>query len=241
MRIYSLADLHLSLGVPEKTMEVFGGPWLDYHAKIQRNWVATVSPQDVVLLPGDISWAMDLAQAEKDFAFLGKLPGMKYMIRGNHDYWSSASQVKISKALPPNVHYLSQGFSLLTSTLAIVGVRLWNYPEIRIDPPSFLETPYTERDEKIFLRELGRLERALAAVPEEVERIIVMTHYPPISSDGSPGPVSKLLEANGKVTTCVFGHLHNLPEGFQGFGEVRGIRYLLVAADYVDFSPQEIQ
>ncbi|WP_100934530.1 metallophosphoesterase [Candidatus Chlamydia corallus] len=245
MHIYGLADLHLALGVPKKTMEVFGEPWIGYHQKIRSRWEAIVNPEDIVLLPGDISWAMNLSEAHKDFAFIGDLPGTKYMIRGNHDYWSSASRSKIVQALPPSLYYLTQGFTLLKPHLAIVGVRLWDSPTICVKSECLLVPPvqeklYTEQDEKIFLREFGRLKRAIAALPKEVTEVIVMTHYPPISSDGTSGPVSELLETDGRVSLCLFGHLHKVRRPIDGFGNIRGIQYLLVAADYVDFIPQEV-
>ncbi|SPN73726.1 Predicted phosphoesterase or phosphohydrolase,Calcineurin-like phosphoesterase [Chlamydia serpentis] len=245
MNIYGLADLHLALGVPQKTMEIFGEPWIGYHEKIRNRWEALVTPEDLVLLAGDISWAMNLSEAGKDFAFLGDLPGTKYMIRGNHDYWSSASTSKIVKALPPSLYYLAQGFALVAPNLAVVGVRLWDSPTICVKnhcllTPFIEEKPYTEQDEKIFLREVGRLKRALAALPKEVAQVIVMTHYPPISSDGTPGPISELLETDGRISLCLFGHLHSVQRPINGFGNIRGINYLLVAADYVDFTPQEV-
>ncbi|AAP04886.1 metallophosphoesterase [Chlamydia caviae] len=247
MQIYAIADLHLAIGVPEKTMEIFGEPWISYHEKIRERWEKIVNPEDIVLLPGDISWAMHIEEAKKDFAFLGSLPGTKYMIRGNHDYWSSASTTKITQVLPENVHYLAQGFSLLHPEIAIVGVRLWDSPTIRVAPECFQsplpekERHYSEKDEKIFSRELGRLQRALEAVPQNIEQIIVMTHYPPISSDGTPGPVSQMLEADGRISHCLFGHMHKVSSPLKGFGMIGTIDYRLVAADYIDFIPQVIQ
>lgn len=248
MRIYGLADLHLALGVPQKTMEIFGEPWTNYHEKIQKFWMQNVLSEDIVLLPGDISWAMNLEEAEKDFQFLASLPGTKYMIRGNHDYWSSASATKLSKYLPSNIHYLSQGHAMLSEHRAVVGVRLWDSPSINPGANIFaqqLEAPifgnnYSEKDEKIFLREYHRLQRAFQALPEEVEEVIVMTHYPPISFDGTPSVVSELLEADGRVSHCLFGHLHNVRKPLEGFGMIRGITYSLLAADYLNFTPQVI-
>ena len=244
MRIFALADLHLSLGVPEKTMELFGEPWIGYHHKIETHWQELVTQQDIVCLPGDISWAMHLEEAQVDFDFLESLPGTKYMIRGNHDYWSSASATKLSKVLPETLHYLARGYVLLNPFQAIVGVRLWDDQDIQLcfgDHGQVSEgRALTLQDEKIFLRELGRLERALNELPSSVEDVLVMTHYPPISNDGTPGLVSKLLESDGRVSRCLFGHLHKVPRPFPGFGNIRGINYTLVAADYVDFTPQVV-
>lgn len=245
MRVFALADLHLSFGAPEKTMEVFGEPWIGYHHKIEKRWREVITPEDIVCLPGDISWAMRLEEAQTDFQFLGSLPGIKYMIRGNHDYWSSASASKLATVLPENLHYLSQGYVLLNAYQALVGVRLWDSRDICVQWEDACESSHekvlTEQDEKIFFRELGRLERALKQLPSSVEEVLVMTHYPPISNDGSPGLVSKLLEADGRVSHCLFGHLHKVPRPFPGFGKIRGIDYMLVAADYVDFIPQVVR
>ncbi|AQT77581.1 metallophosphoesterase [Chlamydia gallinacea] len=246
MRIYGIADLHLAIGVPEKTMEVFGEPWIAYHEKIKNRWREVVSPQDIVLLPGDISWAMRLEQVKKDFAFIDSLPGTKYMIRGNHDYWSSASAAKINQVLPSSLHYLSQGMCVIHPKLAVVGVRLWDSSSIYIAPQCFQDTgnPHYhevgESDEKIFLREQGRLRRALDSVPKNIEQIIVMTHYPPISSDGSLGSLAHMLEADKRISHCIFGHMHKVRVPLEGFGYIRGIQYSLVAADYLDFVPQRI-
>ncbi|WP_083584935.1 metallophosphoesterase [Chlamydia trachomatis] len=243
MRIFALADLHLSLGVPEKTMEVFGEPWVGYHQKIEKHWRDIVSSDDIVCLPGDISWAMRLEEAQVDFRFLGALPGIKYMIRGNHDYWSSASSAKLANVLPETLHYLSKGYVLLNAHQAIVGVRLWDSSDICLHWETQHDGPQrvlTEQDDKIFLREYGRLERALKELPASVEDVLVMTHYSPVSNDGTPGRVSNLLEMDGRVSRCLFGHLHKVPRPFPGFGNIRGIEYTLVAADYVDFIPQVV-
>ena len=104
----------------------------------------------------------------------------------------------------------------------------------------FLFEKQYESDEKIFLREQGRLRRALDSVPKNIEQIIVMTHYPPISSDGSLGSVAHMLEADKRISHCIFGHMHKVRVPLEGFGYIRGIQYSLVAADYLDFVPQRI-
>lgn len=244
MPIYALADMHLSFGSPEKTMEVFGDPWINYHHKIKAAWEATVSPEDVVLLPGDISWAKSPDDVIKDFNWIADLPGMKYMIRGNHDYWSSIATSRLQTLLPSSLSYLFQGTILLRPDLAVVGVRLWDTSDIVVAAECFdypvIPKALTDQDEKIFLREFRRMERALASLPNSVEEIVVMTHYPPISSDGTPGRVSSLLEKDGRVTHVLFGHLHKVKAPIPGFGKIRGIQYHLVAADYVNFIPQAI-
>ena len=87
MAIYALADLHLSLSNPEKSMELFGKQWAGYIDRIVEGWNRTVKPEDTVLIPGDISWATYIEKAEEDFSFISSLPGRKLLSRGNHDYW----------------------------------------------------------------------------------------------------------------------------------------------------------
>ena len=90
MRIFALGDLHLSFdnnGEIYKPMGIFGENWHDHHQKIKDNWEKEVNPQDIVLVPGDISWAMKLEEASYDLEFLSHLPGRKIMVRGNHDLW----------------------------------------------------------------------------------------------------------------------------------------------------------
>src|SRR5690606_13572844 len=88
LNIFAIGDLHLP-GRQDKPMDVFGSAWENHPQKIREAWREVVSEDDVVLVPGDISWAMTLADAEDDLAYLGSLPGRIIMIRGNHDYWWS--------------------------------------------------------------------------------------------------------------------------------------------------------
>ena len=86
MQLYGIGDLHLSLGVPEKPMDIFHG-WENYMQLLEQHWRAMVQPEDTVVLAGDLSWGMTLPQAKADFAFLETLPGQKIILKGNHDYW----------------------------------------------------------------------------------------------------------------------------------------------------------
>ena len=86
MAIYTIGDLHLSFST-NKPMDVFGDIWKDYEEKIKQNWLEKVKANDIVILPGDFSWAMYLEETEKDFEFINNLPGKKILLKGNHDYW----------------------------------------------------------------------------------------------------------------------------------------------------------
>lgn len=233
--VFAIADLHLAYGVPEKTMEVFGGKWVGYMEKLTRGWRETVGEEDLVLLPGDFSWAMTLQQAQADFAWLESMPGTKLLIRGNHDYWWS-SLAKVRAALPPSCHAL-QNDALLWQGVAIGGTRLWDTPEFGF---GFTEGGEEGEDkERIFVRELNRLELSLKQLDPRAAVRIALTHYPPIGRALQPSRASALLEKYG-ITHCLFGHLHNQSPEEGRFGLLNGIQYILTAADYLDFKPLRI-
>lgn len=244
MKIWAIADLHLSFSVPEKTMEVFGPEWIGYAQKIESNWKERICEDDLVLIAGDISWAMHLEQAKIDLAWIDQLPGTKVMIKGNHDYWWS-SLSKVQKALPPSIHVI-QNTVFNWKGVSVAGTRLWDTEEYAFD--SFIEfkgtRPVSSKEEKkdqerIFLRELDRLELSLKSLDKKASLRIAMTHYPPIGSDLHASKVSALLEKYD-VEICVFGHLHSLKQGVELFGSRGPIAYHLTSCDYLDFCPLQI-
>jgi predicted phosphohydrolase len=246
MAIWAIGDLHLSFGVPGKEMSLFGDLWNDHHEKIKAFWDANVHPDDLVLIPGDISWAMRLAEAEADLKWVDERPGTKVMIRGNHDYWWDSAS-KIRKVLPPSLHIISND-AYLWNDVAIGGVRLWDTSEFRFGPfiqvsgPKPLPVETTEKleeDDKVFQRELSRLELSLKAMKKDASLKIVMTHYPPISADLKDSSVSKLLESYG-IHICVFGHLHSLKKESKLFGVKNDIAYHLVSCDWLNFRLHKI-
>lgn len=252
MIIWAIADLHLSFGVPNKEMAIFGTVWKDHALQIAQNWQNLVKPEDLVLLPGDISWAMDPKDALADLMWVDKLPGSKMMIRGNHDYWWS-SLSKVQAILPPSIRAIHNNALTWGDNVVIGGTRLWDSSEFNFGPlidvqPS-QKPPKQQQDiavlqeekEKIFQRELGRLEISLKAMQQTKRPIrIVMTHYPPIGADLQDSKAAQLLEKYG-VQVCVFGHLHNLYKGQKIFGERNGVRYILTACDYTNFFPVRIK
>lgn len=246
MAVWAIADLHLSFGVLDKQMDVFGEKWRDHPQKIESHWRHKIREEDLVLLAGDISWGMTLAEALPDLEWIDRLPGTKVMIRGNHDYWWSAIS-KLRKALPPSIHAI-QHDAYLWKGVGIAGARLWDSFEYDFDGyVEMIDTdrtkPLTEQDldqdraEKIFMREFQRLESSLKDLSPKATTRLVMTHYPPLGAHLGESRVSRLLE-KFHVDVCVFGHVHNMTHA-KGplFGEQRGIRYLLTAADYIDFDP----
>lgn len=248
MTIWALADLHLSFGVPNKEMDVFGAKWKNHPEKIHSHWTQQVKPDDLVLLPGDISWAMDVEAAMPDLEWIHALPGTKLMLRGNHDYWWT-SLSKIEKIMPPSIHLLQNNI-FRWGDVAIGGARLWDTPEFTYQEYiEFVDNPrankLTERShepremEKIFMRELGRLELSLKALPKDAKVRIAITHYPPVGPHLSESRASQLLEKYN-ITHCAFGHIHNLKQGIPLFGTKNGIEYTMVACDYVNFHPIQI-
>ncbi len=248
MAIWAIADLHLSFGVPNKQMDVFGPQWVGYTHKIEQAWKTSITPDDLVLIAGDISWAKFVEEARPDLEWIDHLPGTKVLLKGNHDYWWG-SLSKLKTILPPSCH-LIQNNSWMWKDVAIAGTRLWDVPGIGfaslIDFKQYECTKaLTESDEspdsiKIYQRELGRLEMSLKSIPPHAKKRIVMTHYPPIGPDFQETEASRLLEKY-QVDICVFGHLHNVKPGLKLFGEHHGVQYFLTACDYLeDFKPVRI-
>ena len=230
MRLFAIGDLHLP-GGDEKPMDVFGDHWEDHFAKIAQDWQQRVTEEDVVLIPGDTSWAMQLASAIPDLQAIGALPGRKILIKGNHDYWwGGIGQVR--RALPEGMQAIQHDVVDLGDAV-VCGTRGWAYPTE--------ETPLSQEDERIFNREMIRLELALqSAVKIAGERpIVVMLHYPPLYNLDKDTPFTRVLEKY-PVHTVVYGHLHGagIRAGFTG--EWQGIRYLLASCDSLGFALAEV-
>lgn len=247
MTIWALSDPHLSFGTKDKSMEVFGPDWLHHAEKIEAGWLSKVEPHDLVLVPGDISWAMRLDEAKKDLEWLDALPGKKLIVKGNHDFWW-ASAAKMQAVMPPSIFYL-QNSVFNWNDVTIGGARLWDTPEysfarfIQFTPnPKEKKAPMAvpEEDEKIFTRELMRLELSLKQLDPKAKHKMAITHYPPIGADLEPSRASAILESYG-ISNCVFGHLHSLKKEFLPlFGAARGVNYVLASCDAIDFTPIKI-
>jgi predicted phosphohydrolase len=247
MAIFAIADLHLSLSAPDKDMAIFGAAWEGYQEKIRHQWCHSVGPDDLVLVAGDICWAMKFEQALTDLAWIHDLPGTKILLRGNHDYWWS-SMSKMKKLLPPSLHLLHNN-AFTWGSIGICGARLWDTDEFSFlehvvvsgpkAPPQMPTEEQRLEQTKIFQREVQRLDLSLKALPKEVSAKIAMTHYPPVGPQLQPTAVSRLLD-QAHVDTCVFGHLHSMQPDAIRFGAVGKTEYRFVAADAVDFAPQLI-
>lgn len=231
MKVFAIGDLHLP-GGQDKPMDVFGSAWEDHPRVIREAWLRLVGPDDVVLVPGDISWAMTLEQARDDLAYLGDLPGRIVLIRGNHDYWWSAIG-RVRAALPPNVEAIQNDHVMLDDGWAVCGSRGWVVP----GGPGYDPT----EDDKLYERERQRLQLSLESAAEAGARhIFVMLHYPPVNDRHEPSAFTRLMEEH-PVRHCIYGHMHG-PAGRRALnGERNGIKYRMVACDGIGFEPVLIE
>jgi len=224
MNIYSISDLHLDIN-NTKPMDIFGPVWNNYLDKIIDSWNELVKDEDIVILAGDYSWAMKLEEVEPDFEFLNKLKGTKIIIRGNHDYWWSGIG-KVREKLPQGIYAL-QNDAIKIGKYIFCGNRGWLIPEGKQN---------TEENQKIYAREIIRLELSLKAAQKlkesEDEEIIFITHYPPFNNKVEPSEYTKMLEMYD-VKKVVFGHLHGYVNPKMLYNEINGIKYYLTSCDAV--------
>lgn len=235
MRIWAIADLHLSFAAP-KPMDVFGDRWRDHPRRIAAAWRERITDDDLVLLAGDTSWALKLPEALVDLQWIAELPGHKVLTKGNHDYWWDTAR-KRRAALPPCLS-LVEADAIAFGGWVLCGTRGWVTP----GHPTF--NPDT--DERIYNRELGRLERALAAAQRlsiadgEQKPIGVLLHYPPFYPDGKPTRFASMIAEAG-AQFCAYGHLHRRSDWNVAVQGVRdGVRYHLTAGDFLNFVPSLI-
>lgn len=230
MNIFAIGDLHLSFSNP-KPMDIFGDNWTDHPEKIKAAWEAMVGEDDLVLIPGDISWAMNLEEAEPDLKYIAELPGRKVMIRGNHDYWWSTIS-KVRKFVDPSITVL-QNDSVTIGDLTIAAARGWDCPG---------SYHFDEHDRQVYEREIGRLKLSLDhAMKQKPEHLWVMLHYPPTNEKHQSSGFLEVLQQY-PVEKVIYGHLHG-KDGHRGAleGLHHGIEYHLVACDYINFTPLRLR
>ncbi len=225
MAIFAIGDLHLSLGTT-KPMDIFRG-WENYVERLRENWLAAVSPQDTVVLAGDTSWAMKLEDCAADFAFLHSLPGKKLLLKGNHDYWwttMARMNAYLSECGFTDLSFLHNN-CVFAQGVALCGTRGW------------LFDAGEAHDEKVMLRECGRLRASLCAA-KDAEKIVFL-HYPPVSTQANAAEIIAILHEFG-VKRCFYGHLHgaSIPRAVQGTAD--GVEYRLISADALRFFPYKI-
>jgi predicted phosphohydrolase len=231
MNVWAIADLHLSFARPDRR-ERYAARWRDHAAKIETNWRAAVRPEDLVLLPGDLSMARNHRDLQPDLVWLDRLPGTKVLSPGNHDSWWNGAE-NIRPLLRRSLHVVG-GDALAIAGVIVCGSR-------GAPPPPEDRSP---DQQAVVDRETAALERAL----EEASRsrtsleqpLYLLWHFPPFDAFGRPAPwVSRFEKAN--VTACLYGHLHTQEQWSRAVqGRIRGVRYYCVAADAVGFRPLRI-
>ena len=233
MAVYAIADLHLSHAV-DKPMDVFGPRWENHTERIRENWMNTVGPEDTVVIPGDLSWGMDISEAEEDLLFVEGLPGRKILLKGNHDYWWMTMNKLRECTERLGLRTVSFLFNNAyeAEDFVICGTRGW-----------LLDNLPSPHDEQIMLREAGRLRRSVEAgevlLRDHPEKeMILFLHYPPAYGLQRNPPVLDAVR-DSPATQIFYGHMHNAdPERL--VPQIAGIPSRLVAADWLEFQPMRI-
>ncbi len=245
MSIFVLSDPHLSTHKKtNKAMDVFGSRWQDYTAKIEKNWRAVVEDKDTVILPGDISWAMKLEEAESDLRFLDSLPGKKLLGKGNHDFWWMTATKMYAFFEEKGFHTLSILYNnaYIIEDRIICGTRGW-FPD-----ESKQVTVGDVDHQKIVNRETMRLRLSLDAAKAlqvqhfaeagETLPIWVFLHFPPVWGDFIMEEMVAVLKEYG-IEECVFGHIHSV-YSYPMKTVYEGIRFTLASSDFLNFLPLKL-
>ncbi len=230
MKVFAISDLHLSLS-GAKPMDIFGLKWENYLNKIEEDWGKKVSDEDVVLISGDISWAMQLDEAVKDVSFIAKQKGTKILIRGNHDYWWQGI-TKVRDSLPNNTYAL-QNDSIKIGNIVFCGSRGW---AVEGSPD------YSEHDKHIYLREVERFKLALnhaSKLKQEGDKLVCLIHYPPFNARLENSLFTELFESFD-VDKVVYGHLHGKESKIFPKIVKNGIEYILTSCDLIDYKLVEV-
>ena len=230
MAVYVIADLHLSHGA-DKPMDIFGPAWKDHTERLRSNWERTVGKDDTVIIPGDVSWGMDMDGTCEDLLFIEALPGRKIIGKGKHDYWWNSmkklGEYKKKFGLSTIDFLYNNAYNV--ENITVFGSRGWLVEE----------TP-DEQNKKILDREAVRLSLSLEEAQKisEGRELVAFLHYPPAFANEISRPIMKVLRDSG-AKRCYYGHLHNVRE-YMLNDKIDGIELILTAADYLGFTPLKI-
>lgn len=234
MATYGISDLHLSFGV-NKPMNVFGKLWHDYEKKVENNWKKQIKEEDIVVMPGDISWGIDFKEAYSDFKYINDLPGKKIFLRGNHDYYFS-TKTKVENFLKENSFDTIQVLhnnAIDTDEYIICGTRGWGKTEV-LD---------AEGDKRVIYREKNRLKMSLdegLKIQNDYKekgiekKILVAMHFPPFL------PEFQEVLKSYNVSKCIYGHLHGYGHTMVKEGKINNIEYVMVSCDYTNFKLKQL-
>ena len=224
MALYTIGDLHLSLG-GSKPMDIFGDKWANHVERLRESF-SHLTADDVTVLAGDLSWGISLEESRPDFQFIDALPGRKIILKGNHDYWWGTA-TKMKKFF--EAHGIESIDILFNNCFfygdyALCGTRGWFYEE---------DAAGTHTG-KMLAREALRLEASFKAAGERP--ILCFLHYPPIFTSFRCGEIIDLMHRY-QVEQCIYGHLHSDSLRYAVTGIHEGINFRLVSGDYIDFMP----
>ena len=224
MSLFAISDLHLSLGV-DKPMDVFRG-WENYVERLEENWKQLVSPEDTVVIAGDISWGLDLAETVEDFKWIDRMPGQKILLKGNHDLWFSTKS-KVER------FFQEQGFT----TLKILFNNAYRYEDLVLCGTRGWMNDQT--DKKVLNRECGRLRLSLEEGKKLGGTPVVFLHYPPVYGSGDCPEILEVLHQY-QIEQVYYGHIHGYSAGHAINGVREGIHFQLLSCDYLHFTPMKI-
>ena len=227
MALYAIGDLHLAFGA-DKPMDVFGGAWEGYVDKLRRG-LSRIGPEDTTVILGDVCWALDLAEAAEDFAFVNAIPGRKIILKGNHDYWwsTAAKFYRFCREQGFEDMHILHNNCYEYNGFALCGTKGWFYEEEQ----------QGSHDEKIFRRELIRLEASLQAAGDMPK--LCFLHYPPRYRGYTCPEILDLLKQY-RVAACYYGHLHSDSHKLAVEGDIDGTHFQLLSADYINFTPVKL-
>lgn len=220
-------------------MEVFGQRWADYINRIEVNWRRLVEEGDTVIIPGDVSWALSLEEAESDLKFLDSLPGRKILGKGNHDFWwctMKKHRAFFEKCGITTVDFLFNN-AIELDDFIIAGTRGWYNDSDAANAPDNADF------EKLSNRESLRLKTSLDAALKLKEvsgkEIIVFMHFPPYWNGKESEGLMSLLREYG-IKKVYYGHIHGNYTVAPCF-TYDGIEMSIVSADYLKFIPKIVK
>ena len=232
MSVFTLADLHLSFST-NKPMDIFGSAWDNHVEKLEEYWNYMVLPEDTVVVPGDISWAMNMDEAIEDFRFINSLNGKKIIMKGNHDYWwqSMKKLGEFTKEHSFDTISFLHNTAEIAENLIICGSRGWS-----------CESSPSAEDRKINAREAIRFELSITEAEklnaDSQREIVVFSHYPVLFPGEETSPILEVLVRHN-VKRLYYGHLHGVREN-QLLKRAGGIDLELVSADFRHFTPVRV-
>lgn len=232
MAVYVLADLHLSF-TTDKPMDIFGSLWDNHAEKLREYWNYMVLPEDTVIVPGDISWAMHIEDAVEDFRFINELNGKKIIMKGNHDYWWQ-SMKKLEEFVAEHsfdsISFLHNS-AVAVENIVVCGSRGWS-----------CESSPSEEDRKIIAREAIRFELSINEAkklnPDGEREIVAFSHYPVLLPGDETSPILEVLVRHG-IKRLYYGHLHGVREN-QLIKRAGGVEMELISADFRHFTPVRV-